>query len=159
MTSSTVPPTVHTLGHGDRDIGEFVDSLTSFGVQIAVDVRKWPVSRRHPQFDRERLEASLARRGLRYRWLGDGLGGLRPEGFTAHMRSRAFADSFRKLVDLARESPVAVFCAERDPAGCHRRHIAQALEEAGFLVRHIEAPHRLFPVPGDAAGQSTLFPL
>jgi uncharacterized protein (DUF488 family) len=159
MTAGPDRPVIFTLGHGDRDLPEFLDCLVSFGIEVAADVRSWPESRRHPRFDRDLLEAAIAGRGLRYRWLGDGLGGLRSKGFLAHMETRLFSDSLRHLEEMARESPVAIFCAERHPAECHRRHIAAALGADGFLVHHIEAPHHLYPEPGDGAGQPTLFPL
>lgn len=146
-------PVAYSLGHGDRTVEELLECLRSFGVGLVADVRSWPASRRHPHFDREPLEASLTGRGVGYRWLGTGLGGMRPGGYEAHMRTPVFAESLRTLLVLVRSGTVALLCAERDPAGCHRRHIAAALADHGCLVHHIEAPGRLYPP------QPTLFPL
>jgi uncharacterized protein (DUF488 family) len=149
----TPPPAVYTIGHGDRPLEELVECLRSFEVGVVADVRSWPGSRRHPRFDRDSLEAALARHGLRYRWLGEGLGGLRPEGYEAHMQTRVFAEALRVLLGIVPTETVALLCAERDPAACHRRHIAAALVAAGCAVHHIDGPGRLFPA------QPTLFPL
>ena len=51
---------VHTIGHGIRPLEELVGLLTGAGVQTLVDVRRFPGSRRNPQFNRGTLEAALA---------------------------------------------------------------------------------------------------
>ncbi|HSR15991.1 MAG TPA: DUF488 domain-containing protein, partial [Gemmatimonadales bacterium] len=80
--------------------------------------------------------------GLGYRWMGRALGG----------RSRPGAAQFAAAVDevaaLAAGGPVALLCAETDPASCHRSLVlAPALEARGATVWHIlpdgtAAPHQ-----------------
>ena len=148
-----------SLGHGDRSLSELVMCLESFEVTTVADVRSWPSSRRQPHFDREELEAALTARGYLYRWLGKELGGFRTTGYEAHMETELFAEGLERLARLAREAPTAFLCAERDPAGCHRRHIATALARRGFAVRHVLAPGRVL-LPGERPeDQGTLFPM
>ncbi len=123
------------------------------------DVRSWPRSRHHPQFDRETLEPALTAAGFLYRFLGRELGGFRSAGYEAHMETALFRDGIRKIEALAGEALTVLLCAERDPAACHRRHIADRLVEAGFTVDHIVGPDRIL-LPGERPGdQGTLFPL
>jgi uncharacterized protein (DUF488 family) len=46
---------VCTLGHGTRPLEELVEMLHTAGVSRLVDVRRFPVSRRNPQFGQETL--------------------------------------------------------------------------------------------------------
>ena len=150
---------VFTIGHSSRSLDELFECLRSFDIAILADVRSWPASRHHPQFDRAQLEAAATAEGFLYRFLGRELGGLRAEGYEAHMETDLFREGLDRLVGLTRDSAVAMLCAEREPAGCHRRHLARALEERGYTVRHIvDAGRELLPGerPGD---QGTLFPL
>jgi len=48
-----------------------------------LDVRAYPVSRRHPQFSRPALAASLLGAGIEYQWQGKALGGMRKGGYAA----------------------------------------------------------------------------
>jgi uncharacterized protein (DUF488 family) len=41
-------------------------------------------------------------------------------------------EAFAELEVLAASQPVCLLCFERDPANCHRRVLAQRLEEKGF---------------------------
>ena len=47
---------VYTIGHGTRPIEELLECLREAGVETLVDVRRFPGSRRNPQFN----EAALA---------------------------------------------------------------------------------------------------
>jgi len=58
---------VWTVGHGARTADDFVDLLRSAGVETLVDVRRFAGSRRHPQFNRNALAATLAAAGIAYR--------------------------------------------------------------------------------------------
>ena len=56
--------TVFTVGHSTRSGEEFVKILKAHGVEVLVDVRTFPGSRRYPQFNREVLRESLAQAGI-----------------------------------------------------------------------------------------------
>ena len=68
---------IKTIGHSNHPVERFVDLLTAAGVEVLVDVRSTPYSRRFPQFGRERLAARLAAADILYRYEGAALGGKR----------------------------------------------------------------------------------
>ena len=152
---------VHTIGHSTRPLDELVDILRDAGVRILVDVRRHPVSRRHPQFGRYRLAAGLAAAGIAYRHEPD-LGGHREprpgsrngawrnpafRGYADHMATPGFEGALARLAALP---DAAVMCAEALPGRCHRQLLADALVCLGLTVRHLIARgqaegHRLHP--------------
>jgi uncharacterized protein (DUF488 family) len=155
---------IYTLGHGNRALTEFVDLLHTTGIQILVDVRAHPVSRRHPHFRRERLQKELKHAGVGYQWMGDQLGGRRvsrpnsvhialPRGmrsFADHMCANDFRIAIRALLALADRFQAVLMCAERQPAQCHRSLIADYLTDRGATVIHLidfdeQHKHRIHP--------------
>jgi len=105
-----------------------------------VDVRAFPVSRRHPQFSREPLSATLQAARIAYEWQGKALGGYRKVSYPEHMKTAPFRESAAALA--ARADTVCIMCAESDPADCHRSHIADWLVAHGSDVVHLLAPGR-----------------
>ena len=67
---------IYTIGHSTRTIEEFLGLLAEHAVDLLVDVRTIPKSRRHPQFGQEALGARLRAVGIEYLHCKD-LGGLR----------------------------------------------------------------------------------
>ena len=173
---------VHTIGHSTRTIDAFVALLAAHAVGLVVDVRRWAASRRHPQFAREAIEASLAAAEIAYAWRQD-LGGFRrpaPDspntgwrietfrGYADFMLTAEFERSIAEVEALASSHRIALMCAEALPERCHRRLLADALAVRGWAVRHVLdggcVPHRLpsFARPNGtrivypADGQATL---
>jgi uncharacterized protein (DUF488 family) len=145
-----------TIGHSTRGIDEFLALLAEHGIETLIDVRRFPGSRRHPQFSREALAASLAAAGIAYVHEPD-LGGRRqPEpdspntawrvaafrGYADHMSSVPFAAARDRLLGSAARSRTVILCAEAVPWRCHRRLIADAATVAGAEVLHILGPGR-----------------
>lgn len=121
-----------------------------------MDVRRYPGSRRHPQFSRDALASALAAAGIEYAH-EPGLGGrraARPDsphtawrvdafrGYADHMETPEFGAALDRLIHRAGERPTAILCAEAVPWRCHRRLISDALVARGHEVRHILAPGR-----------------
>ena len=115
----------------------FVFLLQEARIHTLVDVRAYPVSRRHPQFSRDALSASLAAAGIRYDWQGKALGGMRKRGYAAHMETPVFIEAAHALVG---SDARCIMCAETDPADCHRSHISDWLVAHGERVVHLIAP-------------------
>src|SRR5436305_14691440 len=65
---------IWTVGHSTRPIGELLKLLAAADIQLLADVRRFPGSRRHPQFNQDALSASLTDAGIEYRHFVD-LGG------------------------------------------------------------------------------------
>lgn len=145
--------TIYTVGHSTRSADEFRALLESAGIQCLVDVRRFPGSRRYPHFNRENLSHDLGAAGIDYRHF-PALGGRRtpdaesPNQFWRVAGFRAYADYMstaqfrgvvRELQQIARETVVAIMCAEAVPWRCHRQLIADALTADGWTVQHLMA--------------------
>jgi uncharacterized protein (DUF488 family) len=146
---------VFSVGHSNLAAAELVALLRANGVARIADVRRFPVSKRHPQHARPALEAGLRGAGIEYVFLGRELGGrlepelaiersqnraLREPAFRAYadaLASPAFESGFARLEELARAQPLAVLCAERDWRQCHRRILSDALVARGWRVLHL----------------------
>jgi len=136
------------VGHGNAPFQEIERILRLHGVATLVDVRSTPYSKYGPDFRKSVLAASAAAAGLGYRWMGDRLGG-RPDGSgratpevradgQAVVESASFRGALAEVIALNTTGPVALLCAERDPAHCHRCLIlAPQLEALGCEVFHI----------------------
>jgi len=153
-----------TIGHSTHTLDAFTALLEGHGVRRVADVRRFPGSRRHPQFNREALAAGLAARGIGYAHV-EALGGRRSvvpgssnggwenaafRGYADHMASATFAAGLAELEALAAAEPTAVTCAEALWWQCHRRLVADALVVRGWAVDHIGpdgelAAHALTP--------------
>ncbi len=142
-----------TVGHSDLPIDDFLALLRTHGIRAVADVRRFPGSRRHPQFGRDALRDGLAGEGIGYEWV-EALGGRRrtrpgvpsPNGALTSASFRAYADymqteEFRaaaaRLLDRARERPTTVMCAEKLFWRCHRRLISDYLTAQGAAVVHL----------------------
>ncbi|KRE88990.1 hypothetical protein ASG87_05395 [Frateuria sp. Soil773] len=146
-----LPATIWTIGHSTRTLAEFLDLLRAYRIEAIADVRRFPGSRRHPQFASDALAAALQAQGIAYRWLPQ-LGGrrkARPDspntawrnasfrGYADYMDSAEFAGGLDDLLALATRLRTALMCAEAVWWRCHRSMIADALRVRGIEVVHI----------------------
>jgi len=147
---------IHTTGHSNHSLDVLIDWLREYGIGQLIDIRRHPGSRRLPQFNRGPLERGLRSAGIEYRWFGEPLGGMReaapgargvdalPPGglrnFAAYMNTAEFRSAIGECVRLAGKHPLAMLCAERDPARCHRQLISDYLVLSGLEVFHIVDP-------------------
>jgi uncharacterized protein (DUF488 family) len=143
---------VHTVGHGTRPLAELVEMLLDAGVLSLVDVRRYPGSRRNPQFNRGPLAASLSAAGIGYRHeveLGGRLRNEPGEDRFPCIRVPAFAsyaarmgtERWQAALASALALPgVCFMCSETPWTKCHRRLIAELLHARGYEVRHLVRP-------------------
>jgi len=84
---------------------------------------------------REAIEIECTRRGIVYGWSGGFLGGLNNIPTT----DRRFEVCAEAVLDATDHGPVAVFCAEGDPAQCHRswKVAAHLLVRFGVVTTNI----------------------
>ena len=129
--------TFRSLGHSTKTFEDFVALVRGAGITTIADVRRFPQSRRHPHFSRNRLERELPARGIAYVWLGSELGGFRDEGYDAWMKTDDFDGGLRTLEELAAAGLVGFMCSEGEPWKCHRRFVSKALFERGHEVSHL----------------------
>jgi uncharacterized protein (DUF488 family) len=142
---------IWTIGHSTRTIEEFVGLLRHYQIEILVDVRHFPGSRRLPHFNKDALHGALAAARIRYEHLVE-LGGRRPvrsdshnvawrnasfRGYSDYMETQAFRDGVEHLLGIARAGRTAIMCSEAVWWRCHRSMIADYLKARGFQVLHI----------------------
>lgn len=139
---------IKTIGHSNHPIERFLDLVKAGGVELLVDVRSMPYSRRFPQFGRERLAKSLDDSGVGYIHEGAALGG-KPEGGGSYddLAARpAFHQALDRLIEQAGGRTVCLMCAEKEPLDCHRTVlVARRLAERGVVVEHLLADGRCEP--------------
>lgn len=148
--------TIHTIGHSTHSCEELIALLRSYGIELLSDVRRFPGSRRHPQFSSSALARALDRVGIGYVH-EEALGGRRPahpdspnvawrnrgfRGYADYMASAAFGQALERLIQAASSRSTALLCAEAVPWRCHRNLIADALVVRGIDVRHILSTSR-----------------
>jgi uncharacterized protein (DUF488 family) len=152
---------VRTIGHGTRSAEELVRTLVEAQVAMLVDVRRFPSSRRNPQFTSSALAATLGEAGVTYTHEPE-LGGRRSavpgedrfhclrvsafRSYAAWMGTEEWAAALTR--SLVHESP-CFMCAETLPWRCHRRLIADVVVARGVEVEHLlgpgeSLPHRAF---------------
>ncbi|MEX2263776.1 MAG: DUF488 domain-containing protein [Bryobacteraceae bacterium] len=151
---ATLP--IFTIGHSTLPLDDFLRLLETNHVELLVDVRTMPRSRRNPQFNRESLPGELARPGIGYLHM-PGLGGLRKpqrdspnrawrndsfRGYADYMLTPEFERHLDELIRAAREVQTAIMCAEAVPWRCHRSLIADALTVRKAPVEHIMSSGR-----------------
>jgi uncharacterized protein (DUF488 family) len=142
---------IYTIGHSNRPLKDLIQELQNVGIELVADVRRYPASRRNPQFNREALAAALPEHGIAYNHFAE-LGGRRtPEphstngalrdpgfrGFADYMATTEFDLALDDLITLAAQKRTAVMCAESVPWRCHRSLIADALVARGVEVQHL----------------------
>lgn len=130
---------IFTIGYEGATQAQVVAALQAAGVELLADVRAVPLSRR-PGFSKNVLAAGLREAGIDY--IGLKALGTPPEGREAarkgnHARlAEVYAGQLElpeammqaaQLADLAQERPTALLCFERDPAGCHRSLLVEAV--------------------------------
>lgn len=148
----TTAETVWTIGHSNRTAAAFLELLAAQSIELLADVRRFPGSRKHPQFGRDALEKSLSEAGIGYVHFPQ-LGGRRSrsgvdspntawrvDAFNAYadyMLTDEFQAALDELTDAASGGRTAIMCAEALPWQCHRRLIADALVVRGWTVLDI----------------------
>jgi len=131
-----------TIGYEQTPAKAVLDELEQAGVKLLVDVRAVASSRR-PGFSKNQLAAGLDERGISYlhlRGLGtpkDGRLAARSGQYDTlhtiyakHLKTPQAREELDELSALVKKSgPVCILCYERDHTHCHRRWIAEIVEE------------------------------
>jgi uncharacterized protein (DUF488 family) len=159
-----------TVGHGTRPLEELAETLVEAGVTRLVDVRRFPGSRRNPQFNQGPLAAAVEAAGIEYRHeveLGGRRSGEPGEEQFACLRVAAFRSYAARMAapewqealarSLEAERP-CFLCAETVWWRCHRRLIAELLAARGHEIVHLlgpgkRQPHRFYDESEVRAGR------
>ena len=139
-----------TIGHSTRQPDEFIALLAQHEIQAIVDVRRFPGSRRNPQFGQAELQTLLSANGIEYHWIA-ALGGRRRSeasvdtawrnpsfgAYAGYIETPEFAAGLEELLAHASRVRTAIMCAELLWWRCHRRIIADVLTVRSIPVVHI----------------------
>jgi uncharacterized protein (DUF488 family) len=147
---------IFTIGHSTHAPDAFVALLAGPEIELLVDVRRFPSSRRFPWFNRSELHRALSEAGIDYLHM-EALGGRRDpvpgssnggwrvgqfRGYADHMESAEFRDAVGRLIELAQGRRTAVMCAEAQWWRCHRRLLSDVLLTRDLEVLHLDGRGR-----------------
>lgn len=136
-----------TIGYEGADFGDFLHTLKASGVDLLLDIREFPMSRRRG-FAKTALRQGLGEFGISYRhepWLGS------PKLIRHRLRDdgnyKKFFKDFDQYLETQRgqleqlsnelAGTIALLCYERDHKTCHRSSVAALLSEiTGITVEH-----------------------
>ena len=137
---------IFTIGYENATVGDFIAALEQAGVKRVIDIRAVPNSRR-PGFSKTPLRNALAEAEIDYvhlRALGTPADGRAAARAGRHEElERIYAGQLElpeaigqgaQMLDLAQEEPSALLCYERDPAGCHRTLLLDAIAPGAEVV-------------------------
>lgn len=153
---------IYSVGHGTRDIHEFVSLLLANQVKRLVDIRSYPGSSRYPHFNKEamgvwldahnieyfhlpllggrRKRATFETQGVNAGWQNESFG-----NYADYTLTTAYQQGIADLLRLAEKKPTAYMCAEILPWRCHRLLVSNTLVSAGHRVEHIVSPNVVTP--------------
>jgi uncharacterized protein (DUF488 family) len=145
-----------SIGYASKPIEVFLAQLNQHGVNAIADVRSVPYSKVFYDYHREALITTLKNAGVHYVYLGEELGPRSKDDthyneqqqvqFDRLMQSSLYLDGVARLqAGLDKGLNVALMCAEKDPADCHRSlligyHLQRQL---GMSLQHIKHDGRL----------------
>jgi uncharacterized protein (DUF488 family) len=145
---------LYTIGHSTRPAPELIDMLHAFGVTRLVDIRSFPRSRSHPQFNVDVLPATLHGAAIAYVHLA-ALGGRRPKSkrvaerlnagwklrpfhnYADYAETAPFRDGLRELLAMMSRETCAIMCSEAVWWRCHRRIVTDHVLARGVPVVHL----------------------
>ena len=146
-----LPGTIWTIGHSTRSTDELLALLHSNGIEALADVRRFPGSRKFPQFGADALRDSLHGAGITYEPFVE-LGGRRKpapgspntawrsaafRGYADYMQTAEFRAGIERLAALAAAKRTAIMCSEVLWWRCHRGLLADWFKARGVTVLHI----------------------
>lgn len=138
--------TIATVGYEGSTIERFVAALQHASIDVLIDVRDLPLSRKKG-FSKNRLAEILAAAGIEYvhlRGLGDPKDGrnaaragnyrLFEKIFARHMQSDAARRDLDRAAELVSTRRACLMCFECNHAQCHRSIVADRLSQITELT-------------------------
>jgi len=139
-----------TIGYEGAAVDDFIASLKVAGVEMLVDIRELPQSRKRG-FSKTALSEALENAGIEYkhiRALGDPKPGREAARrgdikefrriFDDHLGSDSAQSALEEVTGIATDMNSCLLCYERDPEMCHRKIVAESIaEHKSFKIRHI----------------------
>ncbi len=142
---------IWTIGHSTHTMEDFIRMLCSFQIELVVDIRSFPGSRKFPWFNKDNLTVVLPEHNIEYTHLLK-LGGRRKvsslskniawhhpafRAYADYMESNEFNEGIEELMRLAAAKRVVYMCSEAVWWRCHRSLVSDYLKVYGWKVLHI----------------------
>ena len=126
-----MPTPLYSIGCATKPLDTFIGQLKRYGINAIADVRSVPYSKAFHDYHREPLAVSLKRQGIYYVYLGEELGPRSKDDqhyddcgqvqFDRLVASEPYLKGVARLqAGLNKGLAIALMCAEKDPADCHR---------------------------------------
>lgn len=145
---------VYTIGHFDYELDTFLKMLKKAHITMIVDVRAFPNSKKHPQYNQGSFKKWLKNHDINYHHI-DLLGGRRKpsqevgetlnkgwknqsfHNYADYTLTDDFKTGIKSLIKDTKNDTVAILCAEQHPSRCHRLIISNWLAVHDTEVKHI----------------------
>jgi uncharacterized protein (DUF488 family) len=156
-------PALFTFGYEGLSIEAFIERLREARVDLIVDVRELPLSRKKG-FSKSAFREHLATVGIDYdhrpalgcpkpvrdRYKTDGDWTAYTRGFMAHLGT--VPAELKTLVATARARRSCLVCFEADHEACHRTYVARAARRLGApAIQHLSARTVIADAPASLA--------
>jgi len=138
---------LYTIGHSIHTIEKFIELLLMNSINTICDVRSSPYSNYNPQFNRELLKNELIKNNVSYVFLGKELGPRSDDidcykdgkvQYAKLAKTDIFKQGLNRLKEGMKKYQIALMCAEKDPAECHRTIlICRHLKSEQIEIKHI----------------------
>lgn len=139
---------LYTIGYSPHTQEEFLALLRRHAVTAVADVRSMPYSAHRPEFNTDQIRRFLKANGVAYVFLGDCVGArfedpsVYVDGVADYERIAAhpvFREGLARIRRGAERYTLALMCAEKDPATCHRTILVARRLRDDLDIRHILA--------------------
>ena len=141
---------IATIGYEGSTVEQVIETLRSADVQVLIDVRDVPVSRK-PGFSKKALAQLLGRSGVEYVHLR-ALGNPKPGRiagkhgdmqtferiFRDHLNGEPAQQALETALDIASRTRACLLCFERDHSRCHRAMVAEEMaRRRAIRIQHL----------------------
>ncbi|MDR1840824.1 MAG: DUF488 domain-containing protein [Holophagales bacterium] len=138
-----------TIGYSPFSVNGFIDTLLRYSINVVIDVRSLPYSSKYSCYNKENIDNTLKRNKIHYRNYSGEFGARQTDlqyfsdekylDFELFAESQQFKCGFDKLKkSIAQGYIIALMCAEKDPATCHRSiMVSRVFYNKGYGVCHI----------------------
>ncbi len=145
LSSKKSPFVLYTIGYATKPIDVFIKQLKHYSIDVVADIRSVPYSKVFHVYHKESIAAHLKASNIQYVYLGEELGPRSKDDshydedrqvvFDRLMQSDLFKHGVERLhVGSKKGFSIALMCAEKDPATCHRSLLI------GYFLQHHTSP-------------------
>lgn len=147
---------IYSIGHGNKNINEFISELKSFDIKYLLDIRSKPFSKWNPQFNKHSLKKSIEEEAVKYLFIGDLLGGLPNDkdcydengkvSYKTIKNKKFFIKGLSRIITANEKNiKVALMCSESNPEDCHRSKLIgeELLKNNKISMNHILSKEKI----------------